>query len=80
MRSLTTLVDLRNAQNVVRGFGVWDLSNASDRHAISQHIDAELSLENLHCDGTISKANALQKFRFLSACASALTTLNSTIE
>jgi hypothetical protein len=39
--------------------------DASSAQAIGSKIDGELSPENLHCDGEISHAEAMQKYNFL---------------
>jgi hypothetical protein len=55
------------------------LMNASDRQEIADDIDCELSPENLHCDGEISRAEAMRKYRMLTRCAQELLSIDPNV-
>ena len=48
------------------------LLNASDRQAIADGIDSEMSPENLTCDGELPRSVVQQKVRNLTRCAEEL--------
>ena len=47
---------------------------------LARTLDSKLSPENLHCDGEISQAQAMAKYRKLSTVAKQLQKLDSTVE
>ena len=55
------------------------LLNAQDRQTIANSIDADLSPENLTCDGELSRAQVTQKLRHLTRCAEELLTIDPTV-
>jgi len=80
MQALNEYVAQKNRWNAIFGGAPLDLNNAQDRKAIASSIDADLSPENLHCDGEISQAQAMAKYRKLSTVAKQLQKLDSTVE
>ena len=55
------------------------LLNAKDRQAIANSIDADMSPENLTCDGELSPAMVREKFRRLTRCAEELLSIDPTV-
>ena len=55
------------------------LLNAKDRQAIANSIDADLSPENLTCDGELRGAQVQQKFRYLTRCAEELLSIDPSV-
>ena len=53
MRTLQAYVDSKNKWRAVFGKGPLSLDSATDRQRIAEAIDAELSPENLTCDGEL---------------------------
>ena len=80
MQALINYVEDKNKWNAIFGMAPMDINNAQDRKAIASSIDADLSPENLHCDGEISQAQAMAKYRKLSTVAKQLQKLDSTVE
>ena len=80
MQALKDYVDQKNRWGKLFGSKPLDLNSAPDRRAIAQSIDADLSPENLHCDGEISPAQARAKYRQLTLCAEQLRRLDPTVE
>ncbi len=72
MKNLKDYVDQRNSWNAIFGGKGLDINNAADRKQIAGCIDADLSPENLHCDGEISQAEAQRKYRRLVKVANEL--------
>jgi hypothetical protein len=53
MRTLQAYVESKNKWRAVFGKGPLSLDSATDRQRIAETIDAELSPENLTCDGEL---------------------------
>ena len=79
MQALNEYVAQKNRWNAIFGGTPLDLNSAKDRAEIAASIDADLSPENLHCDGEISQAQAMAKYRKLSTVAKQLQKLDSTV-
>ena len=80
MKALQDYVAQKNSWNAIFGKAPYTLSSAQDRKEIARDIDSELSPENLHCDGEISQAQAMAKYRKLSTVAKQLQKLDPTVE
>ena len=80
MKELKAYVAQKNKWTAMFGGAPLELTSAQDRKAIAASIDADLSPENLHCDGEISRSQAMAKYRKLSTVARQLQTLDSTVE
>lgn len=55
------------------------LLNAADRQTIANSIDAELSPENLTCDGELSRAEVQRRYQRLMRCAQELKSIDSNV-
>jgi hypothetical protein len=55
------------------------LLNAKDRQTIANSIDAEMSPENLTCDGELPPAMVRDKMRRLTRCAEQLLSIDPTV-
>ena len=62
-------------------FGSRELSllNAKDRQAIANSIDAELSPENLTCDGELSRSQVQARYQFLTRAAQELSSIDPNV-
>ena len=80
MKALNDYVAQKNSWNAIFGKAPYTLSSAQDRKELARDIDSELSPENLHCDGEISHAQAMAKYRKLSTVARQLQKLDPTVE
>jgi hypothetical protein len=69
MQALNEYVAQKNRWNAIFGGTPLDLNSAKDRAEIAASIDADLSPENLSCDGEISRAEANRKYKRLSRVA-----------
>ena len=63
--SLAKYVEQRNRWNAIFGKPEWDIKNAQHRQEIANSIDADLSPENLTCDGELSRAQVQAKYNLL---------------
>ena len=55
------------------------LLNKADRQRIANSIDAEMSPENLTCDGELPPAMVRERMRRLTRCAEELLSIDSTV-
>jgi hypothetical protein len=56
------------------------LLNAADRQSIANSIDADMSPENLTCDGELAPAMVREKMRRLTRCAEELISIDPTVK
>ena len=80
MQALNEYVAQKNAWGKLFGSKPLDLNNAQDRKKIAQSIDADLSPENLSCDGELLPSQVKAKYQRLSQCAQQLKKLDPTVE
>jgi hypothetical protein len=77
--NLEQYVESRNAWAKIFGNKQLSLLNKADRQKIADALDADLSPENLTCDGEV-RGQALQnKFNFLSRCAAELQSIDPSV-
>lgn len=70
MRALQQYIDRKNLFGRFTGktYNPNSLSQ-QDINELAQSLDCDLSPENLHCDGEISRTEAMKKFRFYTQVA-----------
>jgi hypothetical protein len=81
--NITTLeayVDSKNSWGRLFGSKPLSLLNAADRQAIADSIDADLSPENLTCDGELTRAQVQAKYQRLTRAARELQTIDPTVK
>ena len=79
MKALNDYVAQKNSWGKIFGSRPLSLSNAQDRKAIAQSIDADLSPENLCCDGELPRSQVQAKYKRLTQCAEQLKQLDPTV-
>jgi len=77
--TLEAYVAQKNTWNKIFKKRELSLLNAQDRQAIANSIDAEMSPENLTCDGELHPAMVRDKMRRLTRCAEELLTIDPTV-
>jgi hypothetical protein len=80
MQALNNYVAQKNKWNAIFGGAPLDLNNDMDRVQIAQSIDADLSPENLSCDGELAAGQVRARYRNLSKCAEQLLKLDPTVQ
>jgi hypothetical protein len=80
MQALNEYVAQKNRWNSMFGGKPLSLSNAQDRKAIASSIDADLSPENLSCDGELPASQVRARYRNLSKCAEQLLKLDPSVQ
>jgi hypothetical protein len=77
--NLEAYVERKNSWGKLFGNKPLSLLNAKDRQSIANSLDADLSPENLTCDGEV-RGRALQdKARFLNRCAAELASIDPNV-
>ena len=77
--TLEAYVAQKNTWNKIFKKRELSLLNAEDRQAIANSIDAEMSPENLTCDGELPPAMVREKMNRLVRCAEQLLTIDPTV-
>jgi hypothetical protein len=76
MRTLQAYVEQKNKWRAVFGSAPLSLASATDRQRIAETIDAELSPENLTCDGELSNTEVRARHKQLITAAKQLAELD----
>lgn len=77
--TLEQYVDGKNRWGALFGNKPLSLLNAKDRQAIANSIDADLSPENLTCDGERPASEVRQRQAFLFRCAEELISIDPSV-
>lgn len=81
-------MNISNIEQYVDGKNKWaalfqgkqlSLLNAADRQKIADSIDADLSPENLTCDGELPRSQVQQRYQFLTRCAQELKSIDPAV-
>ncbi len=80
IKTLEQYVEQKNRWGAIFGSKPLSLLNAQDRQKIADSIDADLSPENLHCDGEISPAQARKKYQILTRAAQELLSIDPNVK
>ena len=80
MQALNEYVAQKNKWNAMFGAAPLELTSAQDRKKIAQSIDADLSPENLSCDGELAASQVRARYRNLSKCAEQLLKLDPSVQ
>ena len=76
MKALQTYIDNQNRWNAIFKGEQLSLQSAADRQRIAQSLDADLSPENLTCDGELSRQEIRMRYDFLQEAALQLNKLD----
>ena len=77
--ALEAYVERKNSWGKLFGSRELSLLNPKDRQAIANSLDADLSPENLTCDGELSPAAVRDRQRFLFRCAEELISIDPSV-
>lgn len=77
--NLETYVEMKNSWGKLFGNKELSLLNAEDRQKIANSIDADLSPENLTCDGELPASQVRSRAQFLRRCAEELLSIDATV-
>lgn len=80
IKALEVYVERKNRWNKILGGHQYSLLNAQDRQRIAESIDADLSPENLTCDGELSRSQVQERYAFLNRCARELQSIDPSVK
>ena len=80
MSALNTYLDRKNSFSKLFGQKALSLQDAVDRQRIADSIDADMSPENLTCDGELPRSQVQARYRALRAAAKELKKLDSSVK
>lgn len=72
-------VERKNSFAKLFGTPALSLLKAEDRQKIADSIDAELSPENLTCDGELSRSQVQARYNFLTRAAQELASIDPNV-
>jgi hypothetical protein len=73
-------VDQKNQWAGLFGGKRLSLLNKADRQRIADSLDADLSPENLTCDGELPRAEVQKRYNFLTRAAKELKSIDPSVE
>ena len=79
MKELKAYVEQANKWNAIFGGTQYSLSSAIDRQWLANKIDADLSPENLTCDGELPGAEIVARHKKLTTVARQLMALDPAV-
>jgi hypothetical protein len=77
--NIESYVERKNAFAKLFKSKQYSLLSAVDRQAIASMIDADLSPENLTCDGELPRSAVQAKYQFLTRCAEELMSIDPAV-
>jgi hypothetical protein len=77
--TLEQYVENKNRWGAIFGSNPLSLLNKEDRQKIADSIDADMSPENLTCDGELPRAEVARRVKFLSRCAEELLSIDPSV-
>ena len=80
MSALTQYLDRKNSFATLFGGKELSLQNHTDRQKIADSIDADLSPENLTCDGELPRSLVQKRYKELTTAAFELKRLDPTVK
>lgn len=80
MKALKAYVDQKNKWNAMFKGKQYEIATAAGRQAVADCIDAELSPENLSCDGELPFSQVQARYRALTAAARDLQKLDPSVK
>ena len=80
MKALQTYIDNKNRWNAIFKGEHYEIETARGRQRIADALDADLSPENLTCDGELPRAEVKRRWNALASAARDLKQLDPTVK
>jgi hypothetical protein len=80
MKALQAYVTQKNRWNAIFKDTQYEIDTAEGRQRVAESLDADLSPENLSCDGELPRSQIQAKYRALTAAAKDLLKLDPTVK
>ena len=79
IQALESYVESKNRWQAIFKGRQYSLLSAVDRQAIANMIDADMSPENLTCDGELTASQVRDRVRYYSRCAEELLSIDPSV-
>ena len=80
MKALQAYIDQKNKWNAIFKGEQFEIQSAKGRQRIADSLDADLSPENLTCDGELPRAEVKRRWNALASAARDLKQLDPTVK
>jgi hypothetical protein len=80
MKALQAYIDQKNKWNAIFRGEQFETKTAKGRQRVAQSLDADLSPENLTCDGELPRAEVARRYKALTKAAQELVQLDPTVK
>lgn len=80
MKALQAYIDQKNRWNALFNGAQYEIKTASGRQRVANSLDADLSPENLTCDGELPRSQVQARYRQLTAAARDLQKLDPSVK
>jgi hypothetical protein len=80
MKALQAYIDQKNKWNAIFKGRQYEVKTAKGRQEVADAIDAELSPENLTCDGEMPRSQVQARYRTLTSAARDLQKLDPSVK
>jgi hypothetical protein len=80
MKTLQAYIDQKNKWNAIFKGEQFELASAEGRNRVAQSLNADMSPENLTCDGELSRAQVARRYRELTKAGAELHKLDPTVK
>ncbi len=80
MTALQAYINQKNKWNAIFKGEQFELETAKGRQRVADSLDADLSPENLTCDGELSRSQVQTRYRALTAAAKELKQLDPSVK
>ena len=80
MKALQAYIDQKNKWNAIFNGRQYEITTAAGRQQVADSLDADLSPENLTCDGELPRSQVQARYRALSAAARELQKLDASVK
>ena len=80
MKALQAYIDQKNKWNKLFKGKQYEIATAKGRQEVADCLDADLSPENLTCDGELPRSQVQARYRVLTAAAKELKQLDPSVK
>ena len=80
MKTLKAYIDQKNKWNAIFKGEQFEVKTAKGRQRVAQSLDADLSPENLTCDGELPRAEVARRYKTLTKAAQELVQLDPSVK
>ena len=80
MKALQAYIDQKNRWNALFNGTQYEVKTAAGRQRVANSLDADLSPENLTCDGELPRSQVQARYRQLTAAARDLQKLDPSVK